>query len=165
MDDRLQPPQLSPRLESFLEELLRGQVPNAGRFCGNCYTPLASGREACPECGRSVAEVTPLERLPVSIVDVYIARRRREGLAVRLTFYTILLIGIIASALVIGFLPFWWNVVAFTFCLGASYVLSANLANTFGDSLGYRWGQRAAERKWRQLMSEDSARSEQSVKG
>ncbi len=145
--------------------MLHGQLPNTGRFCGQCYTPIASSRDTCSHCGRSTSEVAPLEHLPLSIIDVYIARRRREGLAVRLTFYTVLLIGIIVSALVIGFLPFWWNVVAFTFALGASYLLSGNLANTVGDSVGYRWGQRAAERKWQQILLEERRQSGQGVQG
>jgi hypothetical protein len=135
--------------------MLHGNLPNTGRFCGECYTPIATGREVCPHCNIDTKQIAPIEHLPLGIIDVYIARRKQEGLAVKLTFYTVLLIGIIISALVIGFLPFWWNVAAFTVALGASYLLSANLANTFGDSVGYRWGQRAAEKKWQQILLEE----------
>jgi hypothetical protein len=146
------PPELSPRLEAYLEDLLVAQVPNAGRFCGRCYTPLPTGRDVCPACDASTSEVAPLERLPLNNIEVYMARRKREGLAVRLVFYTTLLVGIVASAAMIGLLPYWWNVAAFSIGLGLSYLLSGNLANTLGDAIGYRWGQKAAERKWQQLQ-------------
>lgn len=139
---------LSPHLESFLEELVAGRSPNIGRFCGQCYTPLPTGHERCGHCGHGVAETAPLERLPQGVVAVFRAQRQREGMAVRLTFYSTLFLGIFASALGMAFLPFWWNVVAFMGGLGGSYILSANVANTLGDALGYRWGRQAAQRQW-----------------
>ena len=162
MEEATPGPALSPRLESFLEELVQGRAPNAGRFCGGCYTPLPTERRQCAHCGCTIAEAPPLERLPLGVVETFKAQRRSEGMAVRLTFYGTLLLGIFVSALLMTFLPFWWNVGAFLGGLGVSYIASANIANTLGDALGYRWGQRAAQRKWQQLM-EDEARSPRQV--
>jgi hypothetical protein len=33
------------------------------------------------------------------------------------------------------------------------YLLSANLANSVGDSLGYRWGQAVFNRHWRRFVA------------
>ena len=66
-------------------------------------------------------------------------------------FYLTMFLGILLSALLMAVLPFWWNTAAFIGGLAASYVISGNLANTLGDSIGYRWGQSAAQRKWQQL--------------
>lgn len=156
----------SPRLASFLEELLQGRAPSAGRFCGRCYTPLPSGRSQCGHCGQTIAEAPPLERLPQAVIEAFKAQRRWEGMAVRLTFYSALFLGIFVSALLMAFLPFWWNVGAFLGGLGVSYIASANLANTWGDAQGYRWGQRAAQRKWRQLLrAEGLSLKDEGVKG
>jgi hypothetical protein len=51
-------------------------------------------------------------------------------------------------------LPFWWNVGASVVAFGASYVAAANIANSLGDALGYRWGQRALEKRWQVFMRE-----------
>ncbi|MFQ5879256.1 MAG: hypothetical protein ACE5IZ_03640 [Dehalococcoidia bacterium] len=143
-------PTLSPRLQAFLEELVQGRAPSVGRFCGHCYTPLPTGRRHCDYCGHTIAETPPLQRLPQPVIDVFKAQRRWEGTAVRLAFYSVLFLGIFVSALLMALLPFWWNVGAFMGGLAVSYVVSANIANTLGDALGYRWGQRAARRKWQQ---------------
>jgi hypothetical protein len=34
-------PIFSARLQALLADILRAQAPNAGRFCGDCYNPLA----------------------------------------------------------------------------------------------------------------------------
>ena len=49
-------------------------------------------------------------------------------------------------------LPVWWNVAGFFLALAAFYLGAANLANTLGDSLGYRWGQAEARRRWRRFV-------------
>ena len=154
MADGTSNPFLSARLEAFLEELTERRAINAGRFCANCYTPLPAGYTACDFCGQSIAKVAPLDKLPPEIIELFRVQRKREGTAVRLVFYSTLFLGIIISATLIPFLPFWWNMAVFLSGLGVSYVASANIANTLGDAIGYRWGQRAAEEHWQRLLDQ-----------
>jgi len=49
-------------------------------------------------------------------------------------------------------LPFWWNVGVSVVTFGASYVAAANIANSLGDALGYRWGQRVLEKRWQEFV-------------
>jgi len=51
-------------------------------------------------------------------------------------------------------LPFWWNVLALVVTLVFGYVAAANIANWLGDALGYRWGRRVLEKRWRAYVRE-----------
>jgi len=42
----------------------------------------------------------------------------------------------------------WWTAAAFFGAMAVFYVGSANLANSVGDALGYRWGQAELRRRW-----------------
>ena len=42
----------------------------------------------------------------------------------------------------------WWSVSLFFGLMFGFYLLSANLANTVGDAIGYRLGQAAFRKKW-----------------
>ena len=66
----------SERLLILLDDVLAGHAPNAGRFCGYCYHPLAPEREACPHCGRSTADWAAVEAVPRAVFQMH---RRRRG--------------------------------------------------------------------------------------
>ena len=51
-------------------------------------------------------------------------------------------------------LPFWWNVAASVVAFGVCYVAAANIANSLGDTIGYRWGQRLLEQRWQAFVRE-----------
>jgi len=58
-------------------------------------------------------------------------------------------IGVIVALLPLAFGDVaWWSVGAFFGLLVLFYLLSANLANSLGDWLGYRWGQATVRREW-----------------
>jgi hypothetical protein len=42
----------------------------------------------------------------------------------------------------------WWSVALFFGLLLFFYLLSANLANSLGDAVGWRWGQSTIRRRW-----------------
>lgn len=146
---------LSERLLVLLDDVLAGRAPNAGRFCGYCYHPLAHGRESCAHCGRSTGERPPVEAVPRPVIEMHRRRRGREGLAVRTIAWGGLTVGVI-----VALLPFalgnvtWWSVIAFFALLAFFYLLSANLANSLGDALGYRWGQSLVRREWSRFVKE-----------
>lgn len=146
----------SQRLEELLDDILAGRAPNAGRFCGNCYHPLAPGRESCPYCGRPVAEEPVADSIPRAIVEAHRVRRNREALVVRGVAWGGLTVGVAVALLPIAFGGVhWWSIGGFFSLLAFFYLFSANLANSLGDALGYRWGLAAFRRRWQRFKEEE----------
>lgn len=144
-------PIFSPRLLALVEEILQGRAPNAGRFCGNCYNPLAEDVGQCGHCGLSTALRPPVRQIPREVFAMFRAQRLREAITVRTLAWGGLATGLALALFLMVVLPFWWNVAAFALALGASYVAAANIANWLGDAIGYRWGQRVLEKRWREF--------------
>ncbi len=146
---------LSERLVLLIDDILAGKAPNAGRFCGYCYHPAVAGRDLCRHCGRSAAEWRPAESLPRELLAMERLRRRREGLVVRSVAWGGLTVGVTVALLPLVFGGVtWWSVALFFGLLLFFYLLSANLANSLGDALGWRWGQSVIRRRWAKLVSE-----------
>jgi len=141
-------PIFSARLQALLEDILRAQAPNAGRFCGNCYNPLADDAEECGHCGLSTARRPPVRHIPPEVFAMLRAQRLREAIPVRSMAWGGLAAGLSLALFLMVVLPFWWNVGASVVAFGASYVAAANIANSLGDAIGYRWGQRVLEKRW-----------------
>jgi hypothetical protein len=139
----------SERLLALLDEILGGRAPNAGDFCAYCYHPLTAERAQCGHCGRTRSETGTVEAIPRPVLEMHRKRRGREGLVVRTIAWGGLTIGVIVALLPFVFADVTlWTVLAFFGLLFAFYVLSANLANSVGDALGYRWGQSIVKREW-----------------
>ncbi|TMF06138.1 MAG: zinc ribbon domain-containing protein, partial [Chloroflexi bacterium] len=85
----------SERLLTLLDDILAGGAPNAGRFCGYCYHPLAHDRQTCAHCGRPVAEWPTVAAVPRPVIEMHRRRRGREGLVVRTVAWGGLSIGVI----------------------------------------------------------------------
>jgi hypothetical protein len=145
----------SERLLVLLDDVLAGQAPNAGRFCGYCYHPLSPERESCPHCGLASAEWPAVANVPRPVLEMHRRRRGREGLVVRAIAWGGLTVGVIVALLPFVFADVtWWSVIAFFALLFGFYVLSANVANSVGDALGYRWGQSLTRREWARFVSQ-----------
>lgn len=129
--------------------MLSGQAPNAGRFCGACYHPLSVDRDACPHCGTTAAERAPVVAVPHELIEAHRLRRGREGLVVRTFAWTGLTLGVVLALAPLAFAGVkWWSASLFFGVMAGFYILSANLANSVGDSLGYRWGKATFRRRW-----------------
>jgi hypothetical protein len=138
-----------------MDEVLDGRAPNAGRFCGHCYHPAAAGRAECSHCGASTEHVPPVEKIPLQVLVMHKRRRSREGLVVRTIAWTGLTLGVIVSLLPLAIWDVSWGTgLAFVVILLFFYLLSANLANSVGDSLGYRWGQAVIRSHWTEFLRE-----------
>jgi hypothetical protein len=144
---------LSQRLRDLLEDILEGTAPNAGRFCGNCYHP-APEIVTCQHCGISSTDVAVADAIPLEVIAMHKSRRGREGLVVRSVAWGGLTIGV-----TLALLPFvfgdvsWLTVILFFGLLLVFYIGSANLANSVGDALGYRWGRSLFENRWHEFVS------------
>jgi len=146
---------LSERLAGLLDDILEGRAPNAGRFCGYCYHPLAPDRESCPHCGRATATWPPVEAIPLEVFEMYKRSRSREGLVVRSIAWGGLTIGVCLALVPLSFGGVqWWTVTAFFGLLVFFYLFSANLANSLGDALGYTWGQSILRKRWGRFVKE-----------
>lgn len=144
---------LSPRVQALLDDVLAGRAPNAGRFCGHCYHLLSQEPDECSWCGRSTAERRPVDAVPHAVLEAHRLRRGREGLVVRTIAWTGLTVGVAVALVPLAFAGVtWWSIVSFFGLLFAFYILSANLANSVGDALGYRWGRALFRRKWEEFI-------------
>jgi hypothetical protein len=146
---------LSERLLLLLDDVLAGQAPNAGRFCGYCYHPLSPERQVCTHCGRSTSEWSAVAAVPRPVIEMHKRRRGREGLVVRTIAWGGLTVGVIVALLpfVFGNVTLW-TVLAFFGLLAFFYLFSANLANSLGDALGYGWGQSIVRREWTRFIAQ-----------
>lgn len=150
---------LSERLVLLIDDILAGRAPNAGRFCGCCYHPAAAGRDTCLHCGRAADGWPLVEALPPELLDMQRQRRHREGLVVRSVAWGGLTVGVIVALVPLAFAGVtWWSAALFFVLLLFFYVLSANLANSLGDALGWRWGQSTIRRRWQKLVAERDER-------
>jgi hypothetical protein len=146
----------------LLEEIATGRAPNAGRFCGYCYNPLAAERESCPNCGRATSEWLPVEHIPPDVGAMYQKARSREGTVVRTIAWGGLTLGVTLALIPLAFGGVqWWTVGLFFGLMVFFYILSANLANSVGDALGYAWGQSILRKRWGRFVEtrERGARS------
>jgi hypothetical protein len=134
--------------------VLAGRAPNAGRFCGNCYHPLSEERRKCPHCGCATAAHPPVAAVPMEILEAHRLRRGREGTAVRTVAWVGLSIGVVVALLPLAFANVTlWTLLAFFGLLAFFYLLSANLANSVGDALGYAWGRSLFRKRWDRFVA------------
>lgn len=146
-------PLFSPRLDEVLAQIVSGQAPNAGRFCGYCYTPLASDRVVCPHCGRTTRAFPPVPSIPDAVVFMYQDLRRRERVVVHAFTYLALALTVILTLLAAWLLPGYWKALAVLVLLVSYFGLVTLLAGIIGDHLGYRYGQRGLARQWRECVA------------
>lgn len=155
-------PIFSERLTAILEKLFEGKTPNAGNFCGFCYTPLDKQRLHCPHCQRAVEDYRPVDRVPADILQMFRSLRRRETLIVNAFAYLGLALGVllfIAVFLVIFALNggFWWYIFNIVLLFVSARVLAGLLGGWVGDELGFRYGRRKLSEEW---QAYDAAREE-----
>jgi hypothetical protein len=143
----------SERLEALAAEIIRGQEPNAGRFCGHCYNPLAVDATTCSHCARSLAETESVDRIPREVLLMINTKHSREARVVRTIAYGGLLLATIAASAALLFISGVWGIIAFVAVLVAGYFLSAIIANSLGDAWGYRSGQKGLASSWQEFLA------------
>jgi hypothetical protein len=143
----------SERLEALAAEIIRGNEPNAGRFCGHCYNPLGPEATGCSHCRRSLAEVAPVDRIPRDVLLMIKTKHGREARVVRTIAYGGLLLATIAASAALIFISGVWGIIAFVVVLIAGYFVSAIVANSVGDAWGYRSGQKGLAAGWQEFIA------------
>ncbi|MEX0786070.1 MAG: zinc ribbon domain-containing protein [Dehalococcoidia bacterium] len=146
-------PLFSERLTELLNAMFKGEAPNAGRFCGHCYTPLGPERERCPHCDRSVSEQPPVDQVPKPVLAMFRQLRRRESLVVNGFAYLGLLLGVLTFIGVFYVLfssgaDVWWYVFDIVLLFVLARGLAGLLGGILGDELGYRYARRKLAEDW-----------------
>ncbi len=153
------PPVFSERLTVVLDAIFEGEAPNAGRFCGNCYTPVDTERASCMHCNSSVDESRPVEKVPRDILAMFQQLRRRESLVVNSFAYA----GMLAAVMIfigVFYLLFitnagvWWYVFDIVLLFVLARVLAGLVGGFIGDEVGYRYSRRKLAEEWETYEAE-----------
>ncbi len=148
-------PLFSTSLEDHLVAVSRGEEPKRGRFCGNCYTPLARNVDACEHCGndatsgRRAALVVPEE-----IALILRTQRNVESTWVNGMAYLGLLIAVVGGIALVLAVPYlrghliWATIVYGVLLLVGGRMLAGFLGGFFGDRWGYTIARRRTRAGW-----------------
>lgn len=152
-------PIFSERLAAVLEEMFDGTAPNAGRFCGNCYTPMDARRTECQHCAEPVHGRAPVEKVPRPVLRMFRSMRRRESLVVNSFAYLGLALGVLIFIAVFYViftldLGIWWYVFDIALLFVLARVLAGLLGGFVGDELGFRYSRRKLAEEWQAYEAE-----------
>lgn len=148
-------PVFSPRLDEIMAAMIDGKIPNVGRFCGNCYTPVGKSAEACAHCGTSTGAYAPVEKIPSEVFALYRRMRKREALVVNSFAFAGLGLGLLLFIFLVGVAVYryeqsLWMLAAATavFIIGGR-IFAGLLGGWIGDSIGYDFAHRRLVDEWR----------------
>ena len=147
-------PVFSQRLDDVMAAMIKGEAPNAGRFCGYCYTPLRKSADVCAHCGTSVAEYEPVAALPRELGALYRRMRKRESLIVNsfafggLFLGVVVFIGLVALAVYVYDQSLWLLGFATLVLLVGGRVFAGILGGWIGDNIGYNYAHRKLIDEW-----------------
>ena len=136
-------------LQERMERIARGDAPNSGRFCGNCYARLNSGETACKFCGSDAGRVPPVEAVPREVLIAYLAHWNKMRLWVNVFAFLGIFIAIVLAAVPLIFFPSALKLLAVPVMLGGAWYFANLLGGWVGGNLGERSGAAARARKWR----------------
>jgi hypothetical protein len=144
-------------LQERMERIIRGDSPNAGRFCGFCYARLDGDAPACAVCGHALAEYEPVTRVPRDALRVYNAHRKKMRLWVNLFAYLGILIAVAVFIVMIVYLPNPWVWFAVPVLFFGSWYFANLLGGWLGAMLGTRQGVPARTAAWHALLERRAA--------
>ncbi len=154
-------PIFSDRLTEVLGTIFDGEAPNAGLFCGYCFTPIAVERTQCQHCDQPVASHKPVDRIPDAILAMFKQLRRRESLVVNGFAYFGLFSGV---AIFIGIFyvlystnaNVWWFVFNIVLLFVLARALAGILGGFIGDEIGYKYARRKLVEDWQAYEAEQA---------
>jgi hypothetical protein len=156
-------PLFSQALEDHLVAVSRGEAPNRGRFCGNCYTPISPTTEVCPNCGEHASTGrTPVTAVPDGVTEALRAQRATESRWVTWMAYLGLLIAIVGGLLFVLAVPFlkdsliWATLVYGLILLVGGRSLAGVLGGYYGDRIGFERARAKTRATWDQMVAERS---------
>jgi hypothetical protein len=134
--------------------MIKGEIPNVGRFCGYCYTPLGKDEQRCAHCGRTRADYAPLAKIPSEFFVLYRNMRKRESLIVNSFAYLGLAIALALFVVLVAVAVYRYDaswimlaIATLVFMVGGR-VFAGLLGGWIGDNLGYDYAQRKLAVEW-----------------
>jgi hypothetical protein len=154
-------PLFSERLEEHLVALTRGEVPNRGRFCGNCYTPMAQERQRCRHCdAEPSSDYATVEQVPEPVIEMLRAVHKTEKNWVNGFAYLGLVIAVFAGLGIVLGIPYLRErllaatIVYAIILLIGSRGLAGFLGGYYGDRIGYERARRRLLEDWSEWAEE-----------
>lgn len=155
-DSTLQPdiPIFSERLDELMAAMLKGDAPNAGRFCGYCYSPLGKKADACAHCNTSTSDRAPVAKIPTDFFPLYQRMRKRESLIVNsfafagLTLALVLFIALVALVVYQFDASAWGLAGATAVLLIGGRIFAGILGGWIGDAIGYDYAHKRLVLEW-----------------
>ena len=153
-------PLFSDRLEEHIVGITRGELPNHGRFCGNCYHPMSPETVHCINCATDTRERAAVEQIPEEVVTMLRQQRKIERSWVTGFAYLGLLIAIVAGlGIVLGIPYLRANLLPAAIVYGlvlfiGGRMLAGTLGGVYGDRIGFERARRALLASWDEWLIE-----------
>lgn len=153
-------PLFSERLEEHIVGLTRGELPNHGRFCGYCYTPMSIDAERCAHCGTSTAKRAPVESIPEPVVLMLRRQRKTESAWVNgFAYLGLIVAAVVGLAVVLGIPYLRDNLLPATIVYGLLLIVGSRMLAGFfggywGDRIGYERGRATLRASWAAWVGE-----------
>lgn len=157
-------PVFSPRLDEIMAAMIKGDIPNVGRFCGYCYTPVGKRADACTHCGRTTDDYAPVPKIPADFFDLYRRMRKRESLIVNSFAFAGLGIGLILFTFMVGLAVYryeqnlWLLAAATAVFIVGGRIFAGLLGGWIGDNVGYDYAHKKLVAEWHDYESERESR-------
>ncbi len=157
-------PLFSEALEEHLVAVSRGEAPNRGQFCGNCYTPIGRETLACPHCHEDTRTGRrPVNSVPDEVMDALRLQRKIEARWVNGLAYLGLLIAVLGGLALVLAVPFFRERLIYATAVYAVILLiggrglAAILGGYYGDRIGFERARARTRATWAALI--DARRS------
>jgi hypothetical protein len=157
-------PIFSERLDELMAAMIKGDAPNAGRFCGYCYTPLGKKADACPHCARTAAAYQPVAKIPSDFFPLYQRMRKRESLIVNSFAFAGLGLGLVLFIVLVAVAVYrfdasvWGLAGATAVLLVGGRIFAGILGGWIGDAIGYDYAHKRLVLEWQEYEREREAR-------
>ncbi len=148
-------PLFSERLEEHIVLHTRGELPNRGRFCGNCYTPISSDTARCPHCGTLTdGPLRPVDQIPEAVIEMLREQRKTESTIVNAFAYAGLILAIVLGLVIVLGIPYLREhllpatIIYGLFLLIAGRSLAGVLGGYYGDRLAFNRARTRLRQRW-----------------
>lgn len=148
-------PLFSERLEEHIVLFTRGELPNRGRFCGNCYTPMSADTARCLHCGALTdGPLAPVDRIPDEVILWLREQRKTESRIVNSFAYAGFIIVIVLGLAIVLGIPYLRahllpaTIVYGLFLLFGGRSLAGVLGGYYGDRIAYDRARTRLRQHW-----------------
>jgi hypothetical protein len=163
-------PLFSEALEEHIVAITRGQVPNRGTFCGNCYTPLSRESERCPHCSVATSDTAPVDTIPDEVILMLREQRGTESRIVNAFAYAAFIIVIFAGLGIVLGIPYLRQnhliaatIVYTAILLVGGRTLAGVLGGYYGDHIAYDRARTRLRARWADWVRERGLRRARSA--